>query len=58
MTNSTFDPWIEGYLEYKLKVRRLAPMPFRNCPQGLGEAGTAILYNGLIIKSLHLYFCR
>lgn len=25
MNNSTFDPWIEGYLEYKLKVRRLAP---------------------------------
>jgi integrase/recombinase XerD len=23
--NQTFDPWIEGYLEYKLKVRRLAP---------------------------------
>jgi integrase/recombinase XerD len=23
--NQPFDPWIEGYLEYKLKVRRLAP---------------------------------
>lgn len=23
--NPTLDPWIEGYLEYKLKVRRLAP---------------------------------
>ncbi len=23
--NPTLDPWIEGYLEYQLKVRRLAP---------------------------------